>query len=190
MDNFMNKLSQRINAQDTIKANFMADTAEKEALKKQLAEYDAILQSMRNLYLKQEENSEVFVQLAEKLEGMNAEPAEKEALLKEIKDYISRSDEFTHKECVKVYRNVQALLDEQNTKFAESTGTIEAQVTAINKYMNDFKVPDMTAELEELRILARKASKGVVVNRILVVLAVLAGVGNLACVLLIHFGLL
>ena len=56
--------------------------------------------------------------------------------------------------------------------------------------MNDFKVPDMTAELEELRILARKASKGVVVNRILVVLAVLAGVGNLACVLLIHFGLL
>lgn len=190
MDNFMNKLSQRISAQDTIKANFMADTAEKEALKKQLAEYDAILQSMRNLYLKQEENSEVFVQLAEKLEGMNAEPAEKEALLKEIKDYISRSDEFTHKECVKVYRNVQALLDEQNTKFAESTGTIEAQVTAIKKYMNDFKVPDMTAELEELRILARKASKGVVVNRILVVLAVLAGVGNLACVLLIHFGLL
>ena len=67
MDNFMNKLGQRISAQDTIKANFMADTAQKEQLKKQLEEYDAILQSMRNLYLKQEENSELFLKLAEKL---------------------------------------------------------------------------------------------------------------------------
>ena len=190
MDNFMNKLSQRISAQDTIKANFMADTAEKEALKKQLAEYDAVLQSVRNLYLKQEENSEVFSQLAAKLEGMGGDASEKQALLKEIKDYINRSDEFTHKECVKVYRNVQALLDEQNSKFAESTGTINAQVTALNKCMNDFKVPDVTAELNELRVLAHKTAKGVLVNRILLLLAVLAGMCNLACVLLIHFGLL
>ena len=89
MDNFMNKLSQRISAQDTIKANFMADTAEKEVLKKQLAEYDAVLQSVRNLYLKQEENSEVFAQLAAKLEGMGGDTSEKQTLLKEIKDYIT-----------------------------------------------------------------------------------------------------
>ena len=56
MDNFMSKLSQKINAQDSIKANFMADMAEKEHMKKQIQEYDAILQSMRNLYLKKEEN--------------------------------------------------------------------------------------------------------------------------------------
>jgi hypothetical protein len=190
MDNFMNKLSQRISAQDTIKANFMADTAEKEALKKQLAEYDAVLQSVRNLYLKQEENSEAFALLAAKLESMGGDASEKQALLKEIKDYINRSDEFTHKECVKVYRNVQALLDEQNSKFAESTGTINAQVTALNKCMNDFKVPDVTAELNEIRTLARKSAKGVLINRILLVLAILSGIGNLACVLLIHFGLL
>ena len=190
MDNFMNKLSQRISAQDTIKANFMADTAVKEALKKQLAEYDAVLQSVRNLYLKQEENSEVFALLAAKLEDMGGDASEKQALLKEIKDCINRSDEFTHKECVKVYRNVQALLDEQNNKFTESTGTINAQVTALNKCMNEFEIPDVSAELDEIRGLAYKAAKGVLVNRVLAVLAVLAGVGNLACMLLIHFGLL
>ena len=70
MDNFMSKLSQKINAQDTIKANFMADMAEKEQMKKQLQEYDAILQSMRNLYLKQEENNESFKAVAEKLEAL------------------------------------------------------------------------------------------------------------------------
>ena len=43
MDNFMSKLSQKINAQDSIKANFMADMAEKEHMKKQIQEYDAIL---------------------------------------------------------------------------------------------------------------------------------------------------
>lgn len=190
MDNFMNKLSHRISAQDTIKANFMADTAEKESLKKQLAEYDAVLQSVRNLYLKQEENSEVFAQLAAKLEDMGGDASEKQVILKEIKDYINRSDEFTHKECVKVYRNVQALLDEQNNKLAESTGTIHAQVTALNKYMNDFKIPDVSEELNEIRAMVRKSANGVLVNRILLILAVLAGIGNLVCVLLIHFGLL
>lgn len=190
MDNFMSKLSQRISAQDTIKANFMADAAEKEQLKKQLAEYDAILQSMRNLYLKQEENSELFVRLAEKLEGMNAGDADKAAVLKEIKDCISRSDEFTHKECVKVYRNVQALLDEQNGKFTESTGTLSAQVTAMNARMDSLKIPDVSADLEEIKEIASKAASSARSNKIWLVLTVLLGIANLACMLLIHFGLL
>jgi hypothetical protein len=56
--------------------------------------------------------------------------------------------------------------------------------------MNEFEIPDVSAELDEIRGLAYKAAKGVLVNRVLAVLAVLAGVGNLACMLLIHFGLL
>ena len=190
MDNFMSKLSQRISAQDTIKANFMADTAEKEQLKKQLEEYDAILQSMRNLYLKQEENSELFVKLAEKLESMNTESSEKPAILQEMKACSSRSDEFTHKECVKVYRNVQALLDEQNTKFAESTGTLGAQVAAVNQRMESLKIPDVSADLAEIKEAANKAAASAGSNKIWLVLTTLLGVVNLACVLLIHFGLL
>lgn len=190
MDNFMNKLSQRISAQDTIKANFMADTAQKEQLKKQLEEYDAILQSVRNLYLKQEENSELFVKLAEKLESMSSDPSEKPAVLREIKECIQRSDEFTHKECVKVYRNVQALLDEQNAKFAESTGTLNAQVTALNTRMDSLKIPDASVDLAEIKAIAQKAAASARSNKIWLVLTTLLGAANLACVLLIHFGLL
>ncbi len=106
MDNFMSKLSQKINAQDTIKANLMAEAAEKEQMKKQLDEYAALLQSMRNLYLKQEES------------------------LEEFKTLTGKSDEFTHKECVKVYRNVQALLEKQDTLLEEQASKLQASIEA------------------------------------------------------------
>ncbi len=193
MDNFMSKLSQRIGAQDTIKANFMAETAEKEQLKKQLEENGAILQSMRNLYLKQEENTERFLKLAEQLESVkleNTESTDLSALVQEIKECISRSDEFTHKECVKVYRNVQALLDAHNTKVSEYNGTLEAQITAINTRLNGLKVPDESAELNDIKALSAKAAASARSNKVWLVFATLIGIANLACMLLIHFGLL
>ena len=97
MDNFISKISQKINSQDSIKANFMADAKEKEQMKKQLDEYAALLESMRDLYAKQE------------------------ASIGELKELATRSDEFTHKECVKVYRNVQALLDKQDALLKDET---------------------------------------------------------------------
>jgi len=156
MDNFMSKLSQKINAQDVIKANFMADTAEKEHMKKQLQEYDAILQSMRNLYVKQEEN------------------------VAELKDSISKSDEFTHKECVKVYRNVQALLEEQNRKLDESTQALKEHVEAL-------KAPDMSEEFALLQQGLKRAARS---RRCWGIWITILAVANLACMLLIHFGLL
>ncbi|MBR3761947.1 MAG: hypothetical protein IKK59_04325 [Lachnospiraceae bacterium] len=184
MDNFMSKLSQRINAQDTIKANFMADTAEKEKMKKQLQEYDAILQSVRNLYLKQEESSEAFTKLAEKIEGLQTTDTGKSEILEELKECISKSDEYTHRECVKVYRNVQALLDEQNKKLEESTEALKQELEAA---MNGFKAPDYT---EEFAALKKKVERSSLTNKLWFVLVALISAVNLACVLLIHLGLL
>ena len=184
MDNFMSKLSQRINAQDTIKANFMADMAEKEKMKKQLQEYDAILQSVRNIYLKQEESSEAFAKLAEKIEALQTTDALKPEILDELKECISKSDEYTHRECVKVYRNVQALLDEQNKKLEEST---EALKQELEEAMNGFKAPDYT---EEFAALKKKVERSSLTNKLWFVLVALISAVNLACVLLIHLGLL
>ena len=156
MDNFMSKLSQKINAQDVIKANFMADTAEKEHMKKQLQEYDTILQSMRNLYVKQEES------------------------VAELKDSIGKSDEFTHKECVKVYRNVQALLEEQNRKLDESTQSLKEHVEAM-------KAPDMSGEFAFLQQRLKRAARS---RRCWGIWITILAAANLACMLLIHFGLL
>ena len=91
---------------------------------------------------------------------------------------------------MKVYRNVQALLDEQNTKFAESTGTLGAQVAAVNQRMESLKIPDVSADLAEIKEAANKAAASAGSNKIWLVLTTLLGVVNLACVLLIHFGLL
>ncbi|MBQ8816628.1 MAG: hypothetical protein IJZ84_05035 [Lachnospiraceae bacterium] len=180
MDNFMSKLSQRINAQDTIKANLMADAAEKEQLKKQLAEYDSIMQSVRNLYLKQEENSEVFKELLAKLDAKTATEDKQPQLLAEMKEYISKSDEFTHKECVKVYRNVQALLDEQNKK-------LDADVAALKEQVESCKAPDLSEELAQLKRMEAKHNR---TNKWLLWLAVLMSAANIAVVLCIYFGIL
>ena len=180
MDNFMSKLSQKINVQDTIKANFMADMAEKEHMKKQLQEYEAILQSMRNLYLKQEENSESFKAVAEKLEALSVAESEKPEILAEIKEIIGKSDEFTHKECVKVYRNVQALLEEQNRKLDESTQALKEHVEAM-------KAPDMSGEFAFLQQGLKRAARS---RRCWGIWITILAAANLACMLLIHFGLL
>lgn len=183
MDNFMSKLSQKINAQDTIKANFMADMAEKEHMKKQLQEYDGILQSMHNLYLKQEENSEVFRHAAERLEALYASESEKPSVLAEVKELIDKSDEFTHRECVKVYRNIQALLDEQNIKLSESTEAVKAQ-------MEGCKSADLTEDLEYIKHAINMAHRKTKVSIVWLVFVALLSAANLACILLIHFGLL
>ncbi len=182
MDNFMSKLSQKINAQDTIKANFIADMAEKEHMKKQLQEYDAILQSMRNLYLKQEENSETFKQVAEKPEALSISEAQKPEGLAELKEIISKSDEFTHRECVKVYRNVQALLDEQNKKLDASCETLKVQI-------ENSKAADVTEDLEYIKRVLNSTLHSTRSNRIWIVLTALIAAANVACILLIHFGL-
>ena len=106
MDNFITRLSQKINPQDSIKANLMADAKEKEQMKNQLDEYAALLDKMRELYEKQEASAE------------------------ELKGLATRSDDFTHKECVKVYRNVQALLDKQDELLKEESEKLQAAIEA------------------------------------------------------------
>ena len=55
MDNFVDKVSQRINAQEMIKANVQAEANEMQRLQEQVAQYEAILQDMRKLNYKNTE---------------------------------------------------------------------------------------------------------------------------------------
>ena len=80
MDNFMDKLAQRLTAQEMIKANSAADAAELERLQKQLAQYDACLQEMRKLSLKNMEATDKIALLLDesinKIREMEGNPAE------------------------------------------------------------------------------------------------------------------
>lgn len=192
MDHFLDKSNQRLDAQETIKANFMAEVAEKEELKKQLAENGAVLQSVRNLYLKQEENMDLLADIAEKLDALAAQnPSGYEELLKECKQMQSKNEEFTHKECVKVYRNVQAVLQDQNERLLQRIELLEQQLEEVVEGISKrSEVSALMTELEETKSVAEKARKSIRSNKVLLVFAVLFGIANMACVLLIHFGLL
>ncbi len=67
MDNFMNRLSQRFNAQEIINANTQAEAQELDRLRTQRKEYDECMQEMRRLNLKNVESAEKIRSLAEKV---------------------------------------------------------------------------------------------------------------------------
>ena len=58
MDNFMDKIAQKLGAQEAIRANAAADAAQMEKLEAQVAQYDACMKEMRKLNLKNVENEE------------------------------------------------------------------------------------------------------------------------------------
>ena len=139
MDTFTDRLLHKKNAQEMIQANSAADTAKMEQLQQQMAEYDTLLQDMRKVNLRAAENMEQMQTLLQtgigKIEEIKADKAdtqaEREALISEInsrfeelmpqiksqmEEAFKRSDDFLHRENVKVYRNVQAAMTEELEK--------------------------------------------------------------------------
>ncbi len=130
MDTFIDKLAQKRNAQEMIKANMTAEAEKMEQLKSQMKAYDELMQEIRKVNLKTAENvSEVRTVLKEcmeKLDAMQAgdtQEAGAEETLAQIKDLLEQkfrqSDDFIHKENVRVYRNVQAAVVEELNKQTE-----------------------------------------------------------------------
>lgn len=161
MDTFMDKLAQKLTAQEMIKANSAADAAELSHAKEQNAEYEAVLRKIKadseknaesaarieQNAVKTEQNAVRIEQSAAKVE-QNAAKAEAllaagiakieeiqagsqnteelNALLAELKQVqAERFEQLTdhvHKENVKVYRNVQAVIVEEIAKQNEISG--------------------------------------------------------------------
>ena len=77
MDNFMDKVAQKLNSQEIIRANAAADAAALENLEKQLVlfkeqmdKYDDCLQEMRKLNLKNIESAQGVQALADKVKSL------------------------------------------------------------------------------------------------------------------------
>lgn len=130
MDTFIDKLAQKRNAQEMIRANSAAEAAKMAQMQNQLKSYDEVMQEIRRVNLKTSENVEsvrkVLAECMEKLEGLEAEKEDTGNVEKELsgikallEERFSRSEDFMHKENVKVYRNVQAALTEELAKQSE-----------------------------------------------------------------------
>lgn len=131
MDTFMDKLAHKLTAQEMIKANAAADAEEMDKLKSQLKEYNECLAKMQKLIADGEEklqgaevNGEELNRLVEesinKIQEMQADTGKLDELKQTLVEKIGESNESVHKECVKVYRNVQAATVEENNKQTES----------------------------------------------------------------------
>ncbi len=130
MDTFIDKLAQKKNAQEMIKANMTAEAAKMEQLQNQMQANDGLMQEIRKVNLKTVENvaemRKALETCIEKLDALQADSSQTEQeqeTLAEIKNLLEekfrQSEDFMHKENVKVYRNVQAALVEELKKQTE-----------------------------------------------------------------------
>lgn len=165
MDMFMDKLAQRLTAQEIIKANTAADAEELNKLKDRVAEYNECLDKLQklitdggikleNAQVNGEELNRLIEESIQKIQAMQQDTASLEALqqkfaeqlaametavaerqasseqvlLGHVADRMNASDENVHKECVKVYRNVQAVVVEEGGKQSEVLTELSAKV--------------------------------------------------------------
>ena len=120
MDTFMDKLTHKLNAQEVIKANTQAETVELNRLRAELKEYKAAMDEMKEAADAAVEKMNAIAQV----EGSNGgDSKEIKELMLNLRNLISErtadSANEIHKECVKVYRNVQGVLIDENKKQTE-----------------------------------------------------------------------
>lgn len=134
MDTFIDKLAQKRNAQEIIRANTTAEAIKTAELQKQIEIYDTLLQEMRKVNLKTADNADqakkILEECVDKLKLMQQENdagEEEKTTLDDMKAFLQsqseRTDDFMHKENVKVYRNVQASMVEELQKQTEEIKT-------------------------------------------------------------------
>lgn len=123
MDNFMDKLANKFNAQDMIKSNLAAEEKELKRVKMQIEEYDQRLQEMRKINLKTVEILDKAQQLLdenqEKTNESEVESKQSEVVTKQLEAVTKQLDDSIHSECVKVYRNVQAVVVDETKNQTE-----------------------------------------------------------------------
>lgn len=200
MDMFMDKLAQKLNAQEIIKANTTAEMEELDKLRSRVAEYNECLDKLQRLVNEGadgirsasgknvaeinrlveaslakireiQQDASGLERLGKQLEGMdsrlenangrltgmsvqldsvngqlgnlNAEISDKMGQLSRqleekfqenpgdrLEEKFAVADENVHKECVKVYRNVQAVIMEESGKQGETLADISEKLNA------------------------------------------------------------
>lgn len=193
MDTFMDKLAQKLTAQEMIKANAAADAEEMKKMQMQIDEYRKILDGMQALLDNAQVDGGAINRLVEegiaKIEQVQADTRGYDRLRESMEDLdealnarlaatdekmvsmennlaameskLTTMDEDVHKECVKVYRNVQAVVVEENVKQTDD---------------RDLKVRVLRDELQKIlkiSTLALIAAAGSIVFQLLVYLNIL-----------------
>ena len=135
MDNFMDKLAEKLNAGEIIKANREADTEQMEMLQGKIKEYEKCLEEMcrmnqelqktaAGMKTESSEEQEALARLEKSVEilqqAVNMQHKSVDEVKRSMEELSVRVNDFVHKENVKVYRNVQAVVVEEAAKQNEA----------------------------------------------------------------------
>ncbi len=157
MENLMEKVTQRLGAQEIIRANVAAEAAETERLKKQEENYkseiaelkenasrteDLLMQIRTYISKNNNDNNDEIVRLVDELDN-NLKTMLEETNTK-LSKRLDETDEKNHDVGVRVYRNVQASLVDEQKKQTEEI------LQAVNSISSDKMRSDMKDEFKEL----------------------------------------
>ena len=151
MDNFMDKLAQRFNAQEIIKANSQAEAQELDKLRMQMDAYDECLKEMRRLNLKNMEGLEEMHTLV----GQMSVLAEKTAASME-KD--GDGDEEKLEKLTAGLEEIKTVLEEKVAFTREETKAVGDEVSAVQIEVKAVQ-EEIRAALDELKTLLGEINK-------------------------------
>lgn len=194
MDNFMDKLAQRFNAQEMIRANAQAEAQELERLRQQVKAYDECMQEMRKLNLKN----------IEAVEQVKALAGQSEAMLKQMPQTDTQANEEKLEACRKLAEDCKKLLEENTEgaaalweKMQKQQEVLEANAQKIQDALEEFmhkesvkvyrnvqaslqdELKEQTKELTEKLAETGKGNGRLLVLTVLTLLASLGSVGLL-----------
>ena len=174
MENLMGKIAEKISAQEMIKANTAAEAAYRKQIEDQNEKYEEEIKVLR-------QNAQ---NMEERLGNLESGMEERFNSLKEdIVKRVNESDEATHDVGVRIYRNVQAsVIDEQKKQMNEIKEDLNNQMESIRG-----EFTRMTGQIEELKLSEKSSSKGILP---LAVILILLAVANLALAVLRIIGLI
>ena len=193
MDNFMDKLAQKLSAQEMIKANAAAEAAETERLRIQVARYQTEMEEIR----KGAADMTDQIRHLEELIQNNAGKTDMDScqkVVEQITEIIAASDTNTHDVGVRIYRNVQACIqDEQKNQtqeleaaWRETTDAAETKLaTMIQMFSENEKKADLNIaeqlkeiqrQVETLQIAVERKNGGLLPVAALTLLTSAAGV--------------
>ena len=104
-------------AEELIRANGEAEARQADEMKERIAGYASDIEELKKLY---EENTKLSAALQESIASSQVK----------LTDLMQQSDEFSHKENVRVYRNIQAATDQMLQKQTEEFRGILEPLTA------------------------------------------------------------
>ncbi len=144
MDNFMDKLAQKLNAQEMIKANSAADAAQMDKMQSQMAEYDAALQEIRKLGLKNVEAAdklnELIEESAKKVDELTKEGIAKiEAIQsKDNSAQLEQKLQESQSEIEKSLKDNSTLMEEKLAELTENLQANKQEIAELLKKTEEF----------------------------------------------------